>query len=98
MVLKADLADRQRDLQAAKAERQSEEQKAWETEDELKQVKLDHRKAEQGLNEIVRMHDQRLEELRFNNQEIDRQEQRLEKINHAIEVLSKDEVDLQNDL
>ena len=57
MVLKADLADRQRDLHAAKAERQSEEQKAWQTEDELKQVKLDHRKAEQALNEIVRMHD-----------------------------------------
>ena len=36
MVLKADLADRQRDLQAAKAERQAEEQRAWQTEDELK--------------------------------------------------------------
>ena len=67
MVLKADLADKQRDLQIAKSERQSEEQKAWETEDELKQAKLDHRKAEQGLNEIVHLHDKRLEELRFNN-------------------------------
>lgn len=98
MVLKNDLADRQRELQAAKNERQAEEQAAWQTEDELKQAKLDHRKAEQGLNEIVRAHDLRLEELRRNNQEIDRQEQRLEKINEAIEVLSKDEVDLQHDL
>ena len=68
--MKADLADKQRELQAAKSDRQSVEQQVWDTEDLLKKVHVEHLKTQQRLHEIVRQYEKSVDELRYNDQEI----------------------------
>jgi hypothetical protein len=46
LVLKADLADRQREFQASKSERTALEQQVWEADDVLKTSEIDNRKEE----------------------------------------------------
>lgn len=72
--MKTDLADKQRLFQAAKTERSKVESEVWESDDYLKVEHMGHLKTESKLNEIRREHDQRLEDLHYNNQEIEKQE------------------------
>lgn len=55
-------------------------------------------KDEQRLNEIVRDYEHRVDDLRYNDQEILKQESRLDKVNLQIDALQKDEANLQQDL
>lgn len=72
LVLKADLADRQREFQASKSDRTALEQQVWEADDGLKTSEVDHHKEEQRLNEIVREYENRVQELKDNDLEINR--------------------------
>lgn len=98
MAMKNDLADKQREFQASKADRAAIEQQLWETDDVLKASNVELLKDEQRLNEIVHEYERRVDELRYNDQEISKQEQRLDKLNLAIDTLQKDEANLQQDL
>jgi DNA repair ATPase RecN len=64
----------------------------------LKATKVDLLKDEQRLNEIVRDYEHRVDDLRYNDQEILKQESRLDKVNLQIDALQKDEANLQQDL
>lgn len=64
----------------------------------LKASNVELLKDEQRLNEIVHEYERRVDELRYNDQEISKQEQRLDKLNLAIDTLQKDEANLQQDL
>ena len=55
-------------------------------------------KDEQRLNEIVCDYEHRVDDLRYNDQEILKQESRLDKVNLQIDALQKDEANLQQDL
>lgn len=67
LILKADLADKQREFQASKLDRSTVEQQLWDTDDLLKNGHVEHLKEEQHLNEIVREYEKRVEELRYND-------------------------------
>lgn len=64
----------------------------------MKATKVDLLKDEQRLNEIVRDYEHRVDDLRYNDQEILKQESRLDKVNLQIDALQKDEANLQQDL
>ena len=98
LVLKADVQDKQRSLQALKYERTKDEQAVWDAEDTLKRSKQEHFQIEGRLNETRHVHEMRLQELTNNNKEVDRQEIKLEKLNKALDDMQREEKGLEQQL
>ena len=79
--LEAEIADKQNDLKVVKDTKKQREIAGWEAEDKLRGLKNFVFETESKLEDVRKEEQARMAELDYNNQEIERQEIKLDKLN-----------------